>query len=197
MLIELAHNPPNLSQLANGWVQVSFTLNTPFKLEFGARLSWQGATLAPWRVQEAHIDCLCAIAPSTNHLNTTVQLIQVGQALPHLNTHQPLLITAEGLGIADALRAASQLKQLAPNALALLSAESFPCIIKPAKFMVEAFPNAIAACPLLEDWGFANRLVHADLPGCIDSTLNELIQQPTFSAFQHLGFNHSEYIRTL
>lgn len=190
MMMPLPHNPPSVTSLPNGWMQVSFTLNLPFTLELGARLQWGETLLAPWRVQDAHIDCLCMTAVD-NAVQATIELVHAGQALPHLDSQQPLLITGEGLGIADALRAASHLKRLAGNSLVLLSADRFPCIIKPAKFMVEALPNAIAACPLLEDWGFANRLVHAELPGCIDSNLDELIQQPAFAAFQQLRFTNN------
>ena len=166
---------------------MSFSLTMPFALELGARLQWGEALLAPWRVQDALIDCLCMSAPD-NTAQAAIELVHAGQPLPHLDTHQPLLITGEGLGIADALRTASQLKNLAAHSLVLLSADQFPCVVKPAKFMVEPLPNAIAACPLLEDWGFANRLVHAELPGCIDSNIDELIQQSPFSAFQLLKF---------
>lgn len=187
MTTQLPHNSPSVKSLPNDWTQVSFTLNMPFTLELGARLRWGEALLAPWRVQDAHIDCLC-MTTLDNTAQAAIELVHAGQPLLHLDTHQPLLITGEGLGIADALRAASQLKMLAAHSLVLLSADQFPCVIKPAKFMVESLPNAIAACPLLEDWGFANRLVHAELPGCIDSNIEELIQQPVFAAFQLLKF---------
>lgn len=183
MLAQLPHNTPSVSDLPNGWAQVSFTLNIPFTLEIGARLSWHGATLAPWRIQGAHIDCLCLDKLKADAINAPIQLIHAGQALPHLNAEQPLLITGEGLGIADVLLSCSQLKPFASNSLVLLSADYFPCIIKPAKFMVEALPNAIAACPLLEDWGFANRLVHAELPGCIDLPLDQLCSLPNLQNY--------------
>lgn len=174
MLALLPHNTPSVSALPNGWTQVSFTLNVPFALEVGARLNWHGATLAPWRIQGAQVDCLC-LNPVTEHtLDAAICLTHAGKALPHLNSEQPLLITGEGLDIADVLLGCSQLKHLASNSLVLLSADRFPCVIKPAKFMVEALPHAIAACPLLEDWGFANRLVHPELPGCIDLPLDQL-----------------------
>lgn len=189
MTTQLPHNSPSVTSLPNGWTQVSFTLNMPFTLELGARLRWGEALLAPWRVQDAHIDCLCMTAVD-NTAQAAIELVHAGQPLPHLDSQQPLLITGEGLGIADALRAASQLKMLAAHSLVLLSADQFPCVIKPAKFMVESLPNGIAACPLLEDWGFANRLVHAELPGCIDSNIDELIQQPAFVSFKLLRFKH-------
>lgn len=190
MLARLPHNTPSVSDLPNGWTQVSFTLNVPFALEVGARLNWQSATLAPWRIQGAQVDCLCLNPVTEPTLDAAISLTHAGKAIPHLNLEQPLLITGEGLGIADVLLSGSQLKHLASNSLVLLSADRFPCVLKPAKFMVEALPNAIAACPLLEDWGFANRLVHAELPGCIDSNIDELIQQPPFSAFQLLKFKN-------
>lgn len=190
MLAQLPHNALSVSELPNGWKQVSFTLNIPFALEVGARLRWRGATLAPWRIQGAHIDCLCLDKLEDDVNNAPIELSHAEQALPHFNPEQSLLITGEGLGIADVLLSASQLKHLASNSLVLLSADHFPCVIKPAKFMVEALPNAIAACPLLEDWGFANRLINSELPGCLDEGLDSLIQLPAFSAFQLLQFKN-------
>lgn len=190
MLAQLPHNTASLSDLPNGWTQVSFTLSVPFALEVGARLRWHGATLAPWRIQDAQIDCLCLDKLEADALNVPIELSHAGQALPHFNSEQSLLITGEGLGIADVLLSASQLKHLASNSLVLLSAERFPCVVKPAKFMVEALPHAIAACPLLEDWGFANRLINSELPGCLDEDLDSLIQLPAFSAFQLLQFKN-------
>jgi hypothetical protein len=123
-------------------------------------------------------------------LDAAITLTHEGSALSHLNTEQPLLITGEDLGIADALLACAHFKTLAGKSLVLLSAERFPCMVKPAKFLVETFPNAIAACPLLEDWGFANRLVNNELPGCIEDNLDKLIQLPYFSSFNLLQFKH-------
>lgn len=195
MMAQLPHNTPTVTALPNGWTQVRFTLTTPFTLEVGARLTWQDVTLAPWRVQDAHIECLCLantdllLATPESTMDAAIELIHAGQSLPHIDAHQPLLITGEGLGVADALRAAGQLKTLAAQSLVLLSATSFPCVIKPARFMVASLPNAIAACPLLEDWGFANRLIHPELPGCISGSIDQLTQQPCFSALQKLSFS--------
>lgn len=176
-MMQLPHNPPSVMALPNGWTQVSFTLNLPFTLELGARLQWGETLLAPWRVQDAHIDCLCMTAPN-NTARAAIELVHAGQPLPHLDSQQPLLIMGEDLGIADALRTAGQLKKLAAHSLVLLSADQFPCIIKPAKFMLPELPELIACCPLLEDWGFANRLASkAGLVGCFDGSLSELVAQ--------------------
>jgi hypothetical protein len=44
--------------------------------------------------------------------------------------------------------------------------------------MVRELPERIAACPLLEDWGFANRLAsNAGLPGCFEGELSQLVTQ--------------------
>jgi hypothetical protein len=113
-----------------------------------------------------------------NTARAAIELVHAGQPLPHLDSQQPLLIMGEDLGIADALRTAGQLKKLAAHSLVLLSADQFPCIIKPAKFMLPELPELIACCPLLEDWGFANRLASkAGLVGCFDGSLSELVAQ--------------------
>jgi hypothetical protein len=59
-------------------------------------------------------------------------------------------------------------------------------VIKPARFMVSQLPEAIGACALLEDWGFANRLFGAQM-GCYDTSLAQWLQESTR--------NHSEFDR--
>jgi hypothetical protein len=49
-------------------------------------------------------------------------------------------------------------------------------------------PTLIATCPLLEDWGFANRLAsNAGLPGCFEGALSELL---SVSAVKNLQISH-------
>jgi len=173
----LPHSTPSLTRLPNGWLQVSFTLTVPFALEIGSRLRIGKTRFAPWRVDGQKVDCLAL--PTTNEPDITqaITLEHQGTPLPHVDANQSLLITGENLGIADALIAAHHLKQDAVHCLVLLAGDSFPCIIKPARFMVPSLPNLIAACPLLEDWGFANRLASTTgLAGCFEGSLSELIQ---------------------
>lgn len=177
-MIVLTHNTPTLTNLPNNWWQVRFTLSLPFTLEMGARLRMGETLLAPWRIDGQHIDCLAL--PTTNEpdIRQAITLEHQGKPLPHIEGYQPLLITGESLGIADALLSAQHLKHHAKHCVVLLSGESFPCVIKPARFMVRELPELIAACPLLEDWGFANRLAsNAGLPGCFEGNLTQLLQQ--------------------
>jgi hypothetical protein len=177
-MIVLTHNTPTLTNLPNNWWQVRFTLSLPFTLEVGARLRMGETLLAPWRIDGQHIDCLAL--PTTNEpdIRQAITLEHQGKPLPHIEDNQPLLITGENLGIADALLSAQHLKHHAKHCVVLLSGESFPCVIKPARFMVRELPELIAACPLLEDWGFANRLAsNTGLAGCFEGTLSHLVTQ--------------------
>lgn len=176
-MITLPHNLPIQTALANGWQQVSFSLTLPFTLEVGTRLALGHTLLAPWRINGQHIDCLVQPNDAAIDLTQSITLTHQGQALPHIAADQALLITGENLGIADAILSASLLKHQAEQTLVLLSAESFPCVIKPARFMVSTLPQAIAACPLLEDWGFANRLINDQLPGCLPTPIAQWTKQ--------------------
>jgi hypothetical protein len=177
-MITLPHNTPTLSSLPNGWWQVSFTLTLPFTLEMGARLHMGETLLAPWRINGQHIDCLALPKIDKPDATQAILLAHQGTPLPHIDANQPLLIMGENLGIADALFAAHHLKHHAAQCLVLLAGESFPCTIKPARFIVSELPNLIAACPLLEDWGFANRLAtESGQVGCFEGNLTQLLQQ--------------------
>jgi hypothetical protein len=174
----LPHNAPSLTSLPNGWWQVSFTLTLPFTLEMGARLQMGETLLAPWRINGQHIDCLALPTVDKPDATQAILLAHQGKPLPHIDGYQLLLITGENLGIADALLSAQHLKHHAKHCVVLLSGESFPCVIKPARFMVRELPELIAACPLLEDWGFANRLANnAGLAGCFEGELSHLVTQ--------------------
>jgi hypothetical protein len=174
----LPHSTPSLTRLPNGWLQVSFTLTVPFVLEIGSRLRMGTTRFAPWRVDGQKVDCLCLPHEGEPDVSQPITLEQQGKPLAPIEANRPLLITGENLGIADALFAAHHLKQDAAHCLVLLAGESFPCTIKPARFMVPSFPDLIAACPLLEDWGFANRLASTTgLAGCFEGNLTQLLQQ--------------------
>lgn len=164
-----------LSDLPGGWCQVSLTLSAPWVLEPGSRLQWGDCRLAPWRANGTQLDCLCPQRPSGTD-GLLPQLIKQGHPLGHLPANTPLLLAGSGLGMADVLLAASHLRTHAMHCLILLAADHFPFQPKPARIMVPALPQLIAANPLLEDWGFANRLISPNgLPGCFDGTLDELL----------------------
>jgi hypothetical protein len=169
------------------WQQLTLTLTKPLPLLTGARIACGAHLLAPWRQQGNLVDCLTL---SDSPLNPTqpLHLVQQGHALSHLNTDDRLLLTGVDLGIADALFACQQLHHHAHHTLVLLQADAFPCVIKPARFMVDALANLIAACPLLEDWGFANRLVsQQELPGCFQGNITSLLPQLAYIT-QHWHF---------
>lgn len=192
-MITLPHNLPIQTALANGWQQVSFSLTLPFTLEVGTRLALGDTPLAPWRINGQHIDCLVQPTDVPIDLTQPITLTHQGQALPHIAADQALLITGENLGIADAILSASLLKQYAEHSLILLSAANFPCVLKPARFIVNDFPELIAACPLLEDWGFANRLASTTgLAGCFEGDMATLLATSTTKTAhnqrQHLAF---------
>lgn len=185
----LHYQSVDTSQLNDTWQQVSFTLTDPLQLTLASRFTWGGQLLAPWRLQGKKLDCLSLTQHQASSDGSPLILTDVGQVnLPTTDAllHQPHLLIGENLGIADVLFACQQLTQHQQQLLVLLKAEHFPCTLKPARFMVDSLPHAIAACPLLEDWGFANRLVHDSLPGCIDNSLDELKNH--FSQYKQLHF---------
>lgn len=100
------------------------------------------------------------------------------QALRQIPLQQPTLLLAEDLNIAALLFLARMRQPIKASTLALLYAdETFPFAVKPARFMLPDLPpEAIGACPLLEDWHIANRLASQELlPGCYHGTLAELV----------------------
>jgi len=166
---------PKCTAQPNGWQQLSFTLTLPFHLDIGARLQWGEQIFAPWRIQGQHVDCLAMPHPQALDISAPILLIKQGQPLPHID-HSRLLLSGRDLGIADLLLAAQHLKPIAAHTLVLLQAEPFPFTPKPARFLVSEFPALIASWPLLDDWGFANRLASDEnLPGCYPGNVAELI----------------------
>lgn len=172
------------------WSQLSLRIPEMVDIALGTRFHIDNMTCAPWRIQGQQIDCLymgtidelSSIKSNTLHRHTPTQ--------PR-NPYQATLVIGEDLGIADCLMYCQHVKQsdcLQQDwPLILLKAESFPCMLKPARFMVNTFPQAIAACPLLEDWGFANRLLHDTLPGCLDMSVTEVIQQQTMARILYIN----------
>lgn len=174
MLLPIQHH--QIQSLPGGWQQLTLICSMPVTIEVGARITAAGLVWAVWRRQENQVDCL-ALGTPEGTTDLTAFLTHQGDALPVPDMNRPLLILGEGLGVADALFAAGHLKSIANHCLVLLSADNFPCQIKPARFMVEVLPDLIAACPLLEDWGFANRLcTRSSLPGCFDGDLDTCLQ---------------------
>jgi hypothetical protein len=104
-----------------------------------------------------------------------INLSQADNDAPH-----PLLILASDTRIANALYLAKQRQTVAAKTLVLLGARQvFPFIVKPARFMMPTMPaEAIGACPLLEDWGIANRLAsQAGQMGCYEGRLSDLLSE--------------------
>ncbi|MDG6777204.1 hypothetical protein QCB44_00645 [Thiomicrorhabdus sp. zzn3] len=100
------------------------------------------------------------------------------QALSQITLQQPTLLLAKDLNIAALLFLARMRQSIkAPTLAFLYASEAFPFAVKPARFMLpESPPEAIGACPLLEDWNIANRLAcQALLPGCYQGSLEELV----------------------
>lgn len=175
-MIRLPTSSPICTPQANGWQQISFTLNAPFPIEVGTRLQLGAWQLAPWRVDQQHIDCLAMPCEDPLTLSAPIHVIKQGKPLGHVEA-QHILLSGQDLAIADIFLAASLLKHIAGQTLILMASNTFPFAIKPARFLVPALPNLIASCPLLDDWGFANRLAsHDNLPGCHHGTLSELME---------------------
>lgn len=90
----------------------------------------------------------------------------------------PLLIGG-GVGIPPMIFLAEHIKRRAPGVtpLVLMGSEvPFPFAPRLSRILVEGLPpGAIAAMPLLEDWGIPSRLASgADLPGCFHGMVTDL-----------------------
>ncbi len=161
----------------NGWWQVSFTLRNPVRIPLGARLQLGEHSLAIWKQADERVSCLVMPSPNPPDLTQPLYVQHRGETLTDIPAEASVLVVGKALGIADALRFCQEYPRLTPNTLVLLSADVFPFVIKPARYMVSWLPEAIGACPLLEDWGFANRLFCAESAGChpepIDNWLNQ------------------------
>jgi hypothetical protein len=176
MIQPLKTDAISLTTLAHHWKQVSFNCDIP--LRQGMRLRMGETRLAPWRWQGERVDCLALPDDLPLKINPDITIETEGTAIAALSGDSQYLLTGENLAIADALLLAQCYQESADQFLVLLAADSFPFTLKPARFMVSELPQLIAACPLLEDWGFANRLAsEAGLPGCFEGNLTELLIQ--------------------
>jgi hypothetical protein len=144
----------------NGWWQIDMTLEVLPQPLLGARFMLGQYEMAVWRVKDHHVSCLMMPTESLPDVTLPVVLTHLADDLPeHLDSVRQLLVVGKDLGIVDVLLwSQQQSEEIAYKSLVLLSAESFPWKIKPARYMVSLLPEAIGACELLEDRGFANRL---------------------------------------
>jgi hypothetical protein len=166
----------HISPLANGWFQVSFSQY--LALRQGMRFCMGTHLLAPWRWQGNNIDCLVLPSEQPIDPNQAITIDNLGDQIGIIEENTRYLLTGEGLAIADVLLLAQHYRPYANQILLCLAADCFPFAIKPARFMVSELPHLIAACPLLEDWGFANRLAsETGLPGCFEGDLKALLSQ--------------------
>ncbi|MEW6444752.1 MAG: hypothetical protein ACOZAQ_01975 [Pseudomonadota bacterium] len=89
----------------------------------------------------------------------------------------PLLLAAEGLGLAPLIHLCASERAHRPL-LAMLETASPPLFRpRPSRFILEGLPPAaIAAVPLLEDWGIPSRIASPEgLPGCYEGGLEALL----------------------
>jgi hypothetical protein len=92
------------------------------------------------------------------------------------------IIVGDVAAFADLICIASWLKRVAnqhsnPIFVFQLSVP-MPVALRPSEFYLPQFPSYVtAAIPLLEDWGFASRVVaDVPLPGCFHGELHELLE---------------------
>ncbi|MDY0136713.1 MAG: hypothetical protein RBS36_06020 [Thiomicrospira sp.] len=167
----------------------------------GTSLHWQNKQACLFQHQGNRAQFLSR-APLPEPLDWTQVRWQQHACAP-LQFEHPQLWLATGLAQASVFAAAKHWQQHAANKApfcALLHSEqAFAFTPKPARFVWPLANEAIGACALLEDWGVANRLAHADgLPGCYEGQLSALYhtwltQQPTESCWHIYAFlPHSE-----
>ncbi|BBP42744.1 hypothetical protein [Thiosulfativibrio zosterae] len=95
------------------------------------------------------------------------------------SNHSTLCLWVSSSALALGFRLAQQLKSDWQLVMVLESETTFPFQVKPAKFILDSWPesaaHAIGASPLLEDWRIPNRLCSPlGLPGCFEGNLTEL-----------------------
>lgn len=106
----------------------------------------------------------------------------IGNAfVPHLERSRPLLIGG-GVGIPPMIFMADRLRAIhgAYNPFVIMGSEvPFPFQSRPSRIMVPGIAaDAIAAMPLLEDWGIASRLASQQgYPGCFEGYVTDLARQ--------------------
>ncbi|WP_024850428.1 hypothetical protein [Hydrogenovibrio kuenenii] len=122
-------------------------------------------------------ESLIATSPPGNQ-NTPAWQILSKQVADASQTENPILLLAKNENIANLLHFA-QMNAQQHDLIAILEAtDAFPFIVKPAKFLFEGLPpEAIGACPLLEDWKVPNRLCALNgLMGCYDGSIEDILQ---------------------
>ncbi|MBN2605725.1 MAG: hypothetical protein JXR47_00165 [Thiotrichales bacterium] len=175
----------NQIEQTGGYWLTRVELDDAILLPFGFQLNINGNTLALFRQQgsEAQFLSTSAIDIESNgtiqsNIDTpTWQIFQ--ECLSNEPTQNPTLLLASDINIANLLHFAQNATQ-DNRFIALLEAtESFPFTVKPAKFLFEDFPpEAIGACPLLEDWKIPNRLCSENgLPGCFDGNIHTALSE--------------------
>ncbi|BBN58835.1 hypothetical protein [Hydrogenovibrio marinus] len=175
----------NQTEQAGGWWLTSVELDDATPLPFGFQLNIDGSDLALFRQQgseaqflsTSNIDIENTDSIRSNVDTPTWQIFQ--ECLAPEPTQGPTLLLASDLNIANLLHFA---QSAAPDNkfVALLEAsENFPFTVKPAKFLFEDFPpEAIGACPLLEDWKIPNRLCsEKGLPGCFEGKIDTALSE--------------------
>lgn len=171
----------------NGFWLVNLTLSAPFDLPINFQFNeggFQGAlfqqsgllatflTQQPWPATQAPIEFKNNQAWC--FLDDFLRKIQ-----PAISAHTPLLLKASNLQMAHLFLLVRQIKSTLPLAALLHTSEKFPFVQKPAKMLFPTFsPQAIGACPLLDDWGIPNRLL-SDAPqmGCLQTDFEGLAEQ--------------------
>lgn len=107
-----------------------------------------------------------------NHIKLTAPL---GNAFTTCKDKPQALLLGEGMGIPSLVFLADALRhEKASQPLFLMSFDGpFPFNPHPSRFIVRGIPpGAIAAMPLMEDWGIPSRLTSAQgSPGCFDGNV--------------------------
>ncbi|MEW5838308.1 MAG: hypothetical protein AB1717_05700 [Pseudomonadota bacterium] len=129
-----------------------------------------------WPMRAPHAGQLEALtnAPFPDNAISLAEL--VGDAIP-LAADQACVLVAEGLALAALIHLCSTRRKAPANTLALYQiSEPAPFRPRPSRFFLPAMPaGAIAAIPLLEDWGIPSRLCAEDeRPGCFTGRVDEL-----------------------
>lgn len=105
-------------------------------------------------------------------------LAPIGQPFTEIAGRNRLVLLGGGVGLPPILFLAEHLRRRPDLTLftAMGSEIPFPFQPRPSQDMIPGMPaGAIAAMPLLEDWGVPNRLASlAGLPGCFEGFVTEL-----------------------
>ncbi len=168
------------TELPNGWRKLR--VQAP---ELAMTLlpgQWLTLNATPWPVlradaQQGWVDCLWRAAPPTGERLIVSGPLGAGFELAGATPRALLLGDTEGLAQCSFL--ADRLRHHQPRVKPLLllrASPTFPFRPQPSRLMVPGLPSrAIAAVPLLDDWGIPSRLASdAGQPGCFDGQLEDL-----------------------